>query len=70
MVPTYMQTLLYAHLHLDGVVHLRVCGESVNSEVKLLRHVCQSPHDGYSQKVPRDSGSGSNNKVTLCVNLI
>ena len=48
-----VQAFLDPHFHLDWVVHLRVGGQSVYSQVELLGHVGQPANDGHPQEVPQ-----------------
>ena len=49
----YMETLLYADLHLDRVVHFGVRGQGVGRDVQLLCHVCQSSDNCHFQEISK-----------------
>ena len=49
----YVETLFYADLHLDRVVHLRVGGQGVSCDIQLLGHVRQSSDYCHFQEISK-----------------
>ena len=47
-----MKTVLDAHLHLDGVVHVRVGGQLVDDQLILLHQVGQATDYCHSEEIP------------------
>lgn len=49
-----VQTIFYAHLHLDGGVELRIRAERVHHNVHLLDHVIQPTANSGAEEIPAE----------------
>ena len=63
-----MQTLLYADLHFNWIVHLRVCGKRVYEDVHFFSHICNPPADSNSKNKHKEN-SAIKPAMTRAVNV-
>lgn len=59
----YVQTVFDAHLHLEGVVHVREVGKCVHSQVQLFADVSKSTYYHNTKKIPKNN-KGTKFKTT------
>ena len=47
-----MKTFFNSHFHFNGIIHFRISGQCMNSNIQFLGHVCQSSNHSDPQEVP------------------
>lgn len=65
-----VQAVLDSHLHLDGVVHVRVGGELVDDQLVLLHQVGQATDYCHPEEVPAVVGRRRHNPRLMSIRLL